>query len=53
MYRTILLGIVGSALAFHAGDRGSIPPARQTFKLTFSPFSPSPPVEITKPSSLD
>jgi hypothetical protein len=26
---------------------------RQFFKLTFSPSSPSPPVTITKPSSLD
>ena len=28
-------------------------PARPIFKLTFSPSSPSPPVGITKPSSLD
>ena len=27
--------------------------ARQIFKLTFSPSPPSPPVAITKPSSLD
>jgi hypothetical protein len=48
---TIHLGIVVSALAFHAGGPGSIP--LQIFKLTFSPSSPSPPVPITKPSSLN
>ena len=45
----ILLGIVVSALAFHAFNS----PARQIFKSTFSPFSPSPPVAITKRCSLD
>ena len=49
-FLTILLGIVVSALAFHAG--GSIPRLGKIFKLTFSPFSPSPPDAITKPSSL-
>ena len=44
----IHLGIVVSALAFHAGDPGSIP---WLGKSTFSP--PSSPVSIIKPSSLD
>ena len=49
-FLTILLGIVVSAFAFHARDRG---PVRQIFKSTFSPSFPPPPVAITKPSSLD
>ena len=49
-FLTILLGIVVSALAFHAEGSGPIP---QIGKLTFSPSSPSPPVAITKPSSLN
>ena len=46
---TILLGIVVSALAFHAGGLGSIPWPGKSSKLTFSPSSHSPPVAITKP----
>jgi hypothetical protein len=45
----ILFGIVVSALAFHAGGPGSI----SWLGKSFSPSSPSPPVAITKPSSLD
>jgi hypothetical protein len=50
---SILIGIVVSALAFHVGYRGLIPRLGKSSKLTFPPSSPSPPVTITKPSSLD
>ena len=39
-----------STLAFHAGDRGSIPPMDQ--QIFNFPFSPSHPSGVTKPSSL-
>ena len=43
-------GVVVSTLAFHAGDRGSIPRVSQyIFK---NPFSQSHPSRITKPSSI-
>ena len=38
-----------STLAFHAGDRGSIPPMDQ--QIFNFPFSPSDPSGVTKPSS--
>jgi hypothetical protein len=44
---TILFGIVVSALAFCTGNWGSISPAIQIFKLTFSPSSHSPLLQST------
>ena len=45
-----LTGVMVGTLAFHGGDRGSIPPLdQQTFNF---PFYPSHPSGVTKLSSL-